>query len=54
VSAAPLDPRRYRPRGVHLGAHWAQGAAPDTIVRAFADDRIVVIASPALLAELDA
>lgn len=30
-----------------------QGGAPDLVVRAFADDRIEVVASPALLAELE-
>ncbi len=30
-----------------------EGGAPDLVVRAFADDRIEVVASPLLLAELD-
>jgi putative PIN family toxin of toxin-antitoxin system len=31
----------------------SRGAAPDTVVRAFIDDRIAVVVSPLLLAELE-
>lgn len=39
--------------GVFISAHRQPRAAPDLVVRAFVDDRIKVLASPLLLAELE-
>jgi hypothetical protein len=50
MNAALRDPRRHPIQAFHLRR---RGAAPDVAMRAFVDDRIEVVASSLLLAELE-
>jgi putative PIN family toxin of toxin-antitoxin system len=47
------DPGRRRRWRLHLRTHRQPCGAPDLVMRAFADDRIEVVASPLLLDELE-
>jgi hypothetical protein len=52
-AAAPRDAGRHRRQRLVSALIGKPGSAPDIVVRAFIDDKIEVVASPLLIAELE-